>query len=250
MKTSGNTILVTGGATGIGLALAEEFVRAGNSVFICGRREESLKQAKNRIPQVSTLVCDVSLERGRNSLFNYVRSNFVGLNMLVNNAGIQRMIDLKRGVAALKEGEDEIAVNFKAPVYLCAQFMPLLLGKNEAAIVNVSSGLAFVPLAAMPVYCATKAALHSFCLSLRHQLRATPVKVFEVIPPMVDTGLDKGARERRGQADRGIPAFEVAKATIEGLRNNQYEIAVGTAADLMDGSKTNLDQLFQNMNRW
>ena len=249
MKTTGNTILITGGATGIGFSLAETFVKAGNEVVICGRREDKLKEAKRKLPQLHITVCDLSKESKRKFLYEWVCSNFSDINILVNNAGIQRMIDFKRGVNELYFGEDEIEVNLKACIHLSALFTPLFLQKEEAAIVNVSSGLGFVPIAIMPVYCATKAAVHSFTMSLRHQLRDTSVKVFEVIPPIVDTELDKGARGHRGQEDRGIPPVEVAKATMKALESNQYEIPVGMAENLRTGARTNPEQLFQNMNQ-
>jgi uncharacterized oxidoreductase len=114
-------------------------------------------------------------------------------------------------------GEDEIEINLKTYIHLSAYFIPLFMKRNEAAIINISSGLGFVPLAITPVYCATKAAIHSFSLSLRHQLRNTPIKVFEIIPPTVNTELDKGARAQRGQENRGISPTVVAEATIDAL---------------------------------
>ena len=185
MKTQSNTVLITGGATGIGFSLAEAFVKAGNEVVICGRREAKLIEAKSRLPQVHVTVCDLSKEDKRRSLYEWVSSNFNDVNMLVNNAGIQRMIDLKKGISELSAGDDEIEVNLKACVHLSVLFTPLFLKKEETAIINVSSGLCFVPIAVMPVYCATKAAIHSFTQSLRHQLRDTSIRVFEVIPPTV-----------------------------------------------------------------
>jgi uncharacterized oxidoreductase len=250
MKTQGNTVLITGGATGIGFSLAEAFVKAGNQVVVCGRRETKLRDAKTKLPQVYTKVCDLSKNDERRLLYEWTRSNFNEVNILVNNAGIQRMIDLKKGINELSAGEDEIEVNLKACVHLSALFIPSFLKKKEAAIINVSSGLCFVPIAIMPVYCATKAAIHSFTLSLRHQLRDTSMKVFEVIPPTVDTELDKGARAQRGQEDRGIPPVEVAKATLKAVENDQYEVPVGMAENLRTGARTNPEQVFQNMNRW
>ena len=179
MKISGNTILITGGATGIGFALADVFSEAGNEVIICGRRLEKLDQAKRRLPRVKAIQCDISDAKDRSALFNWTVKNFPTLNILVNNAGIQRQIDFRKGTKPLSGGEDEIETNFRAPVHLAALFIPHLKKQQEAAIVNISSGLAFIPLAAVPVYCATKAAIHSFSLSLRHQLRETSIKVFE-----------------------------------------------------------------------
>ena len=249
MKISGNTVLITGGATGIGFSLAEAFIKAGNEVIICGRREQKLEETKIRLPQIYTRVCDLYWEKERGLLYDWVRSNFKNINVLVNNAGIQRMIDFKKGTQDLFNGEDEIEVNLKAYIYLSAYFIPLFLKQKEAAIVNISSGLAFVPLAVVPIYCATKAAIHSFSISLRHQLRDTAIRVFEIIPPIVDTELDKGAREERGQDYRGIPPFEVAKVTLNALENNEYEVAIGMAQYLKTGSRNNPEQTFHNMNR-
>jgi len=250
MQIRGNTILITGGATGIGFSLADAFVKAGNEVIICGRREHKLEEAKDKLPQIHTKICDLSKEKERKLLYDWVRSNFKDINVLVNNAGIQRMIDFKKGTDDLVNGEDEIEINLKAYIYLSAYFIPLLLKRKEAAIINVSSGLAFMPLAVVPVYCATKAAIHSFSLALRHQLKDSSIKVFEIMPPIVDTELDRGAREDRKQEDRGIPPFEVAKVVLKALENNEYEVAIGMAQYLRDGSRNSPEQTFKNVNRW
>ena len=249
MKISGNTVLITGGATGIGLALAEAFFRKGNEVIICGRRKNKLLEAQKKLPKLHIKVCDISKDRNRKALFDWATSNFTNLNILVNNAGIQREIDLTQVIADLESGEDEIGVNLEAPIYLSALFIPHLIKQKESAIVNISSGLAFVPIAAMPVYCATKAAIHSFSLSLRHQLDVTKVKVYEVVPPIVDTELDKGARGQRGQDNRGIKPEEVAAATIKGVENDDFEIVIGMAQNLRMGARTNPEQAFKQINR-
>jgi uncharacterized oxidoreductase len=231
MKLSGNTILITGGATGIGLALAVEFLKAGNEVIVCARTEDHLKNAKEKYPGLHIKKCDVSKDAEREALYHWVVSNFKDLNILVNNAGIQRMIDLKKGTEDLlkhraEDGEDEIEVNFRAPVYLSALFTPHLMKKEESAIINVSSGLAFYPMAPLPVYCATKAAVHAFSLTLRQQLEGTSVKVFELIPPMVDTDLDKGARKARGQTYFGITVAELVAPAMKAFEMDEYEIRV------------------------
>jgi len=250
MKTSGNTVLITGGGTGIGFALAEALVKAGNEVIICGRRESKLKEAQRKLPQLHIKVCDVTDERQRKALVSWVSKDFKDLNMLINNAGIQRMVDFTSGKSNRGADEDEVDINLKAPIRLCELFVPLLMKQKQAAIVNVSSGLGFCPIAVMPVYCATKAAMHSFTISLRHQLRKTSVKVFEIIPPIVDTDLDKGARDTREQEDRGIPPSEVATAALKGLAKDEYEIAVGMAQGLKQGALKNPEELFQRMNQW
>lgn len=229
MRIAGNTILVTGGATGIGLALAHAFVEAGNHVIICGRRKEKLQEAKEQIPQVEARSCDVSSPQDRQELFAWTLSHFPDFNVLVNNAGIQNRIDVRNNPLALLGATGEIAVNLEAPIELSALFIPHLMSKQEAAIINITSGLAFAPLALMPVYCATKAALHSFSLSLRHQLSETSVRVYEVAPPIVDTELDKGARGGREQQNRGIKPEAVATATLAGLASDEVEIVIGMA---------------------
>jgi uncharacterized oxidoreductase len=213
MRTSGNTILITGGATGIGLAVAEAFVKAGSEVIVCARTADNLKQAKEKIPQLHVKKCDISKESDCEELYNWATDNFRELNILINNAGIQRMIDFKKGTEDLirhrtADGEDEIEVNFRSLVYMTALFTPHLMKQKEAAIMNVSSGLAFHPMPILPVYCATKAAVHMLSILLRQQLEGTSVKVFELIPPMVDTNLDKGARKARGQKYFGITTGE------------------------------------------
>jgi uncharacterized oxidoreductase len=249
MKTEGNTILITGGATGIGLALAESFIRAGNTVIVCGRREEKLLEAKDKLPEIHTKACDISIEKECKSLVNWVEDSFSNINIVINNAGVQRMINLKKGIHELLNGENEIEVNLVAPIHLSAYFIPLLLERKEAAIINVTSGLGFIPIAAMPLYCATKAAFHSYTLSLRHQLKDTPIKVFEIIPPQVDTELGKGS-VREDRVYGGISPAELAEAAMKALARNEYEILVGHANVLVKESRTNPEQAFKNMNHW
>jgi uncharacterized oxidoreductase len=246
MRTTKNTILITGGATGIGFALAELFVKSGNEVIICGRRADRLEEAKRKLPGIHVRVCDVSKAADLESLYDWVTANFREVNVLVNNAGIQRRIDFRSG-APYSSIDQEIDINLRAQIHLSARFINELSKRKEAAIVNVSSGLGFVPIAAFPVYCATKAAIHSFSVSLRHQLRQTPIKVFEVIPPTVhDTELKGKFLEK---TDYSVSAAEVASAVLSGMGNDEYEIAVGSSKNFVKGSKSDLDQAFERMNR-
>ena len=250
MKTSGNTVLITGGATGIGFALAEAFVNAGNKVLICGRRRAKLEEAEAKLPQIRVRQCDLSKTEDRESLYSWVKDESEDLNILVNNAGIQRVVDMREGASDLLRGEDEVRVNLVAPIHLSAYFAPLLMDKKEAAIINVSSGLAFVPIAAMPVYCATKAGIHMFTVSLRHQLKGTSVKVFEIVPPMVDTELGKRPTRHSESGYGGIPPSEVAIETMRALGNDEYEIVVGKAKGLVEGSRKAFERRFQELNSW
>jgi len=248
MNTSGNTILITGGSSGIGFGLAEAFINAGNKVLICGRRQAKLDDARERLPQVHVRQCDVSRREDCESLFRWVRIEHPDLNILVNNAGVSRFIDFKKGVEALNRGDGEIAINFAAPVYLSALFVPMLLAKKEAAIVNISSGLGFIPMAAAPLYSATKAGLHAFSLALRQQLKDTSIKVFEIMPPIVDTDLGKDSIDPPPHPFKGIPSSEFAQEALRALRNDEYEAASGEARKLMEGSRRNFDEVFQMLN--
>ena len=159
MKMSNNHILITGGATGIGFSMAKCFLARGNQVLICGRREDRLAQAAKQLPGIQTVKCDVTNAENRAGLLTYVQKAFPEMNILVNNAGIQRDMDLTKGTADFDSGENEIRVNLEAPILLSALFTPLLAGKDNAAIIHVSSGLAFMPdySVGMPIYHATKA---------------------------------------------------------------------------------------------
>lgn len=247
MKTSGNTVLITGGATGIGFALAERFVKLGNNVIICGRRKEKLAEAEKKLPGIHTIVCDISKEIDRKALFERMQSDFKDLNILVNNAGIQRKIDLKVGIDEfLRNDHNEIDINLKSQIYLAVRFTPTLSKQKEAAIINVSSGLGYVPMAMFPIYSATKAAIHSFTMSLRHQLKGTSIKVFEVIPPTVyDTELKGNPIEK---TDYSISAAEMADGIINGVGTDQYEIPGGATKRWLTESKAELDQDFRNIN--
>lgn len=250
MQIKGNTILITGGATGIGFALAESFIKAGNKVLICGRRENRLQEAKSKLPQIQTKRCDLSKTNERESFCNWVKENYKDLNIVINNAGIQRNINLREGTTELLNGEDEVQTNFVAPMYLSTYFAPLLSKKKESAIINVSSGLGFVPLAFMPVYCATKAGIHIFTVSLRHQLKDTSVKVFEIVPPAVETELGKGSTGESEEGYKGILPAEVAIATLKAILNDEYEIVIGEAKGLVDGSRKDFNKVFMELNSW
>ena len=243
MDLASNSVLITGGASGIGLALAERFLRAGSEVIICGRREEKLGEVKQKHPKMEILHADVAEESDRIALFKRATSEFPRFNVLVNNAGIQRRVRFSEG-EQWEQTSQEIGINLEAPIHLSMLFIPHLVQQERPAIINVGSGLAFAPLAFVPIYCATKAALHSFTLSLRHQLSQTPVEVIEVIPPAVNTDLG-GV----GLHTFGVPVDEFANAVIERLEKGDSEIAYGTSEKASRASRDELDQMFIGMNR-
>ena len=236
MQTTNNTVLITGGSSGIGLALAEALLQKGNEVLICARHQDKLAAAQQKLPRLHTRVCDVADKKDREALFEWATTHFPAINILVNNAGVQKEIDFVTGAAGLDE-ESEIDINLKGSIHLCALFTPYFLQQQkECAIVNITSGLAFIPLKIVPVYCATKAALHSFSMSLRSQLSKTNIRVFEVAPPIVQTNLHREAKARK-QAQRGVPATDVAAATVKAIEKNNYQAIIGQAKSLKGAAR-------------
>ena len=243
MKLDSNTILITGGATGIGFALAQRFVQAGSEVIICGRRGQALNEAKAKCPPLHVRACNLADPEQRTDLCNWVTKTFPQLNVLVNNAGIQERIDLRNN-PDWKIIRDEIDINLSAPLHLSALFIPHLQNQVNPAILNVTSGLAFSPLANTPVYSATKAALHSFTLSLRHQLADTAISVIEIIPPAVDTDLGG-----KGLHTFGASLDEFADSVVEQLKNGSIEATFGFSAESSKASREQLDMIFKRMNQ-
>lgn len=251
MRISGNTVLITGGATGIGYAMAEAFLAAGNKVVICGRREERLRKAQAAHPELQIKTCDVADACDRKALAEWAVTNFPDLNILVNNAGIQRDIDFTKGIDQFLAGPSEIAINLEAPIVLSGLFIPHLSGRDNAAIINVSSGLGFVPAARMPVYSATKAGLHAFSMALRHQLSKIGIKVFEAVPPAVDTELNQEGRAQRGNFKVELKPEEYVAAVMKGIESDRYEMGYGMSEGFVNASRVDLDRSFQQMNsRW
>lgn len=241
MDTRGNTIVITGGTSGIGLGLAERFLALGNRVVICGRREDRLNSIRTRLPGIATRVCDLRIEAQRLGFARLVATEFPAVNVLVNNAGIQLAADLTKPVDTARIRE-ELEINVVTPLHLATLFAPLLARKKGAAIINLGSGLAFAPIAALPVYCASKAAVHSLTLSMRRQLRELGVKVFELVPPAVDSEL--GAERRPlGGSHGGMPVSEFVDAVIAGLESDTPEIAVGGAIGLREGRESLFDRM-------
>ncbi len=233
MQLSGNTVLITGGTSGIGLAFAEKFLEAGSKVIITGRREDRLQKIKEKHPEMVTRTSDVADEKQREELANWTIENYSEVNVLINNAGVQLLTDLKKPVD-LERVRQETETNFIAPIHLTSLFTQHLASKKNAAIINISSGLAFVPIAIMPVYCATKAAIHSMTLSLRHQLRNTSIKVFEIAPPAVDTELGSDRREDKTQSHGGMPVHEFIEQAMHALEDDELEAPIGTSKNSME----------------
>ncbi len=244
MKLTGNTILITGGTSGIGLALARQLNMMNNKIIICGRREDRLLEIKRQNEGIVTKVCDVTDAQQRVDLTEWIFQNYPDINVLINNAGVQLHADLTT-TGDLANIRRETETNFIAPIHFTQMFTARLLVKDEAAIINITSGLAFVPLAAAAVFCATKAALHSLTLSLRYQLKGTNIKVFEIAPPMVDTELGYEHREDKNESHGGMETREFVNLVIDALERDDYETAIGSAANLQANPK----EMFAVMNK-
>lgn len=218
MTFVGKTALITGGGSGIGLAMAKRFANAGAHVIICGRRPEALDEARKQIPGLSTIACDVSVESEREALARRLETDHPGLDILLNNAGIQNRPGPLTQPQDWSRHKLELATNLEAPMHLTMLLIPRLVQRPEAAIINVTSGLAFVPIAMMPTYCLTKAAMHSFSLSVRKQLEGTSVTVIEMAPPAVQTDLGG-----KGLHDFGVPLEEYADFAMRSILAGEEE---------------------------
>jgi uncharacterized oxidoreductase len=239
MKLSNNKILITGGASGIGLGLTERFIQQNNTVIICGRREAKLKEVKDKFPSVITKVCDLTVEADRVELYNWVSENHSDLNVLVNNAGIQNWMNISDSDFYSKT-INEININVLAPIHLTTQFINL---KNLSAIINVTSGLAFVQLSKVPVYCATKAFFHSFTLSLRHILKSKNIEVIEMIPPALNTDLGG-----KGLHDGQPPVSDFVNAVFQQLKEGKTELTFGFSEMMSKATPDIINVTFNKMN--
>lgn len=239
MKLSGNKILITGGASGIGLGLTERFINEGNKVIICGRREDVLQAAANKFPSVITKACNLSVEAERIELYNWISENHNDLNVLVNNAGIQNWMSISDN-DFYEKANTEITTNVLAPIHLTSLFTNL---KSLNTIINVTSGLAFVQLSKAPVYCATKAFFHSFTLSLRHLLKEKNIEVIEMIPPALNTDLGgKGLHD-------GQPAVsDFVEAVFQQMKEGKIELTFGFSEVMAKATPDIINATFKKMN--
>lgn len=239
MKLTNNKILITGGASGIGFGLTERFIQENNTVIICGRRETALQEVKEKFPSVITKVCDLSIEEERIELYKWISKNHSDLNVLVNNAGIQNWMSISDD-NFYEKASTEVNTNILAPIHLTNLFIGL---KSLDTIINVTSGLAFVQLSKVPVYCATKAFFHSFTLSLRHMLKSKNIEVIEMIPPALNTDLGgKGLHD-------GQPAVsDFVNSVFQQIKEGKLELTFGYSEILAKATPEVINATFKQMN--
>lgn len=236
MNLANNKILITGGASGIGLGLTERFIQENNTVIICGRREAVLNEVKAKFPTVITKVCDLSYEKERIALYEWIAENHPDLNVLINNAGIQKWVSVT-DADFYQSMKTELNTNIEAPLHLTSLFIQL---KSLTTVMNVTSGLAFSPFAKVPVYSATKAFFRSFTLSLRHILKAKNIEVIEIIPPALNTDLG-GV----GLHDIHPSVADFIVSIFEQLKNGKNELTFGTSETRVNASVPELKASFE-----
>ena len=244
MKTTANTILITGGSAGIGLEMARQLTALGNKVIITGRDEARLNKAAAELGNVTAIPFDVSNEQNVNDLVSRIKTDFPDLNVLINNAGradIHNLADSDERAYDIAVSEFE--TNFLSVIRLTEKLLPVLKTQKEAAVITVSSIVAFVPTQHLPTYSASKAALHSYTKSLRLALKDTAVKVFELMPPLVNTELSAAIG-----GENGIPTSDLVNDLIDGLVSDRFEIRTGQTEDIYRLSLADPDQALLVMN--
>lgn len=228
MKRSANTILITGGTSGIGLELAKQLRQQQNTVLVTGRDPNKLRAIHDQIPGVQTYQSDVSDPAAIAALYERVTNEFPDLNVLINNAGVMRTLRLN-GRTGLQDIGHEIEINLLGPIRMIEQFLPFLKTKPDATIINTSSLLAFVPLASSPIYSAAKAGLHSYTQSLRIQLQNTTVTVVELAPPATTTPLleNLGSDTLNSQSPIVMNVDKMVRVALKQLEHDTAEIRPG-----------------------
>jgi uncharacterized oxidoreductase len=245
MDTTNNTVLITGGGSGIGFEIAKLFSENGNHVIITGRNEKRLQDASSKLKNVNFIVSDVSNEQDVNQLVAKIENDFPALNIVINNAGRSIVYNLaKENINGLDKSMEEMATNYFSVIRLTEKLLPLLKKQPAAAIVNVSSISAFVPTHVLPTYSASKAALHSYTQALRVTLdKSTTIKVYELMPPLVDTDF---SAEIGGS--NGIHPSLVAADLLKAIASETYEIHVGATADLYQLFRSSPEDALKIMN--
>ncbi len=240
MNISNNKILITGGASGIGFGFMERFIEENNTVIVCGRRQDALDKVSQRFPGVITRQCDLEVEEDRVALFDWISQEHRDLNVLINNAGIQNWMKVT-DENFFKRAKQEVSINILAPLHLTSFFIQL---PSLTTIINVTSGLAYVPLTKVPVYSATKAFFRSFTLSLRHQLQNTDIEIIEIIPPKLNTDLGG-----KGLHDDAPPVNGFLDSIFRQLKNGNTELAYAFSEEQTKVNNATIQDHFKKLNQ-
>lgn len=249
MKQSQQIVLITGGGSGIGLAIAKKFLQNNNTVIITGRNISKLEKVKTENPNIHIFQSDVTDEADVRILVDDVDEKFEGLDILINNAGIMNLVDTGNEENDLQKQMQEIEINYNSPIRMLHYFLPLLKKSKNAVLVNVSSGLAYVPFAQAPVYSGTKSALHFWTLGIRPQLRPHNIKVVELLPPVVDTPLAHGANIAEDDNLKPMPPKKLADIFWKDYIKGKEEITPGISKQLKLMSRLAPKFIFNQMNK-
>ena len=249
MKQSNQTVLITGGASGIGLALAKKFLANDNTVIITGRDLTKLENVKKENPKIHIFQSDVTHDGEVRLLKDTIKQKFKSLDVLINNAGIMNLVDTGKEENDLQKQMQEIEINYKSPIRVLHYFLPLLKKSSNAVLVNVSSGLAYVPFAQAPVYSGTKSALHFWTKSIRLHLKPHKIKVVELLPPVVDTPLAHGADIAEDDNLKPMPPEKLADIFWKGYMKGAEEITPGISNALKIMSRLAPAFIFKQLNK-
>ena len=249
MKLTNQRVLITGGASGIGLALAQKFLAHNNTVVITGRDRSKLENVKKANPEIHIFQSDVTIDEDVRHLRDAITQEFMGLDVLINNAGVMNLINTGIEENDLQKQMQEIEINYNSPIRVLHYFLPLLKKSESPVLVNVSSGLAYVPFAQAPVYSGTKSALHFWTRSIRLQLEPHDIKVIELLPPVVDTPLAHGADIAEDDNLKPMPPEKLANQFWKGYSKGVEEITPGISTALKVMSRLAPKFIFNQLNK-
>lgn len=248
MQMKKRTVLITGGTSGIGRALATSLLDRGNVVIVTGRDQRKIDEVQEMLPALHTLRCEVGDAQDVVALHAAVQDRFPKLDILVNNAGIMRNINLV-GTEAVEDVAREIDINLSAPIRIINTFLPLLRRQKNAGIINVSSGLAFIPMAGAPIYSAAKAGLHAYTQSLRAQLAKSGIEVIEIAPPPIETKLFREEFERETKGAKPMSAETLVRKALKAIEAGKTEITPGPARALKIAGRVAPNIMFRQIAR-